>query len=186
MIPRLRSISSACGLTLLFCVGRPCSAYEVSGGVAAAAQASATNANYSASFTAGLPIIGTGQNVSYRLDESFWTSGGSLLVGVPVPDQLLPRVSRLYQNRPNPFGDGTTFVFDLSGDGGNTRPTRLDIFDVNGRLVRTLVDGVLAPGRHEAMWDAVGDGGRHVPTGIYLARFRSGVVVRTVRVVVVK
>jgi flagellar hook assembly protein FlgD len=50
---------------------------------------------------------------------------------------------------------------------------RLDVFDLRGRLVRTLVDGALTAGRHEVLWDGRSDAGQEQPSGVYLSRLRS-------------
>lgn len=71
---------------------------------------------------------------------------------------------------PNPFaGAGCiTYVLPVTG------PARLRVFDVNGRLVRTLEQGVLQAGRHEARWDGRDDAGVHLAPGLYLARLEAG------------
>ena len=46
----------------------------------------------------------------------------------------------------------------------------MKVYDVQGRLVRTLVDGNLAAGRHELRWNGVDDTGRAVPSGVYVVR----------------
>ena len=67
---------------------------------------------------------------------------------------------------PNPFNPRAVVAFSVPGAG----PATLGIYDVRGRLVRTLVDRALAPGRHEATWDGTDDAGRAQAAGTYLAR----------------
>jgi len=55
----------------------------------------------------------------------------------------------------------------LPAGGGRTT---LRLYDLAGRLVRTLVDEVLAEGEHETAWSGTDDGGRAVPAGSYLYR----------------
>ena len=74
----------------------------------------------------------------------------------------------LHQNRPNPFGPSTAVRFDLAGAG--PQPVRLEIFDVSGRLVRTLVDRSLPPGEFEVRWDGRTDRGEKVAAGVYFYR----------------
>jgi len=81
-----------------------------------------------------------------------------------------PRVTALYQNQPNPFNPQTTIRFDLAHDG----PVSLRVYDVAGRLVRTLVDGDRKAGRDAAVWNGLDDTGVPVPTGLYLYRLTSG------------
>ena len=67
---------------------------------------------------------------------------------------------------PNPFNPATTLRFSLPVGGR----IRLDVVDVAGRLVRKLLDGDFAAGRHEARWDGRDDTGRGVASGSYFAR----------------
>jgi flagellar hook assembly protein FlgD len=63
---------------------------------------------------------------------------------------------------------------------------RLAIFDVAGRLVRTLVDADLAAGAAEAQWDGRDAGGTAVGSGTYLARLESGGDAAVSRLVLVR
>jgi hypothetical protein len=83
---------------------------------------------------------------------------------------------------PNPFNPRTAIRFDLPKAGA----VRLSVFDVAGRLVRTLVDGGLAQGSHEYAWDGRDEAGRAVGSGSYLARLEFGGAVETVRMGLVR
>lgn len=76
---------------------------------------------------------------------------------------------RLFTQHPNPFNPRTTITFALTTEG----PVRLQVFDAKGRLVRTLVDGLVADGMHEVVWDGRDDDGRDVPSGVYFSRVES-------------
>ena len=89
---------------------------------------------------------------------------------------------RLHQNAPNPFNPQTTIAFDLPQQGA----VRLQVYDIAGRLVRTLIAADLAPGRHRAVWDGRDTQGRGVSSGSYLARLEFGHEVRTMRMGLVK
>lgn len=71
----------------------------------------------------------------------------------------------LYGARPNPFRPGGRIGFGLPRAGAVT----LEVFDVRGRLVETLVEGALPAGRHQLTWDAAG-----VAPGVYFVQLRSG------------
>ena len=71
---------------------------------------------------------------------------------------------------PNPFNPATTLGFHVDRDG----PVTLRVYDLQGRLVRTLVDGPLPAGRHQTRWDGRDRAGRTVPAGVYLARLDDG------------
>jgi Metallo-peptidase family M12B Reprolysin-like/FlgD Ig-like domain len=86
-------------------------------------------------------------------------------VAVPVPDAapLLARIA----NYPNPFNPQTRIDFVLEQAGRAS----VRIYDVQGRLVRTLVDGDLAAGAHTRQWRGLNDHGSEVASGVYLALF---------------
>ncbi|MBM3286735.1 MAG: T9SS type A sorting domain-containing protein [Candidatus Eisenbacteria bacterium] len=68
--------------------------------------------------------------------------------------------------RPNPFGDQTTIRYALPRDG----EIDLRVFDVNGRLVKTLFAGHRAGGWHQETWSSRNDAGMQVASGIYYCR----------------
>lgn len=82
---------------------------------------------------------------------------------VDAPDQFPFAPSLLQGNDPNPFVGMTTIHFDLP----RTGLVDLRIFDVGGRLVRSLQNGTLPAGSHHAIWDGRNDQGETVPSGIY-------------------
>jgi hypothetical protein len=88
----------------------------------------------------------------------------------PVDDKRLPTVFALAQSQPNPFRSTTSIHFDLPV----ATPVVLDVIDVQGRLVRRLVDGEFQPGFYEAVWDRVDGHGSRVGPGVYFYRIRAG------------
>ncbi len=104
------------------------------------------------------------------------------VVDVPEtgPVSSVPRV----WNAPNPFRRATTIHFALRSIEG----VSVDVFDVVGRRVRTLLhgDAVPAEGRGEVTWDARDEVGRRVPPGVYFYRVRSGSTVLTRHIVLVE
>jgi hypothetical protein len=76
----------------------------------------------------------------------------------------------LRQNHPNPFNPSTTISFTLPG---RTRVT-LAVYDVQGRLVRTLVDDMVGEGYQERSWDGKDAIGRPVGSGVYFYRLTAG------------
>jgi len=71
---------------------------------------------------------------------------------------------------PNPFNPSTIIRFTIPGEIG----TRLEIFDMRGRRVRTLLEERLTAGTHEVFWDGRDGGGGLLPSGVYLIRCRAG------------
>ena len=74
---------------------------------------------------------------------------------------------QLFPAYPNPFNPSTTIRFNVGVE--TLHATSLQIFDITGRVVETLVDGVIDPGEHEVVWDASG-----FSSGVYFAKFVSG------------
>jgi hypothetical protein len=72
---------------------------------------------------------------------------------------LIPEHFALYQNYPNPFNPVTTIQFSVE----TNSKTSLQIFDITGRLVETLVNENLEPGYHEITWNAT-----NVSSGVYI------------------
>ncbi|MFQ5599912.1 MAG: FlgD immunoglobulin-like domain containing protein [Candidatus Krumholzibacteriia bacterium] len=87
----------------------------------------------------------------------------------PDPD-VLPGRTSLHQNVPNPFNPMTEIRFDLARAGH----VELRIYDVAGRLVRTLTRGEYPPGIHRFVWDGHDDAGGRVASGVYLYRLEGG------------
>jgi len=80
-----------------------------------------------------------------------------------------PSAIMLHQNVPNPFNPATLIRFELPA---RTR-VRLAVFDVRGRLVRILVDGVLPAGGREIVWNGSDDNGKSVSSGVYFYRLET-------------
>ena len=93
----------------------------------------------------------------------------------PIPTAIEERAARpnsfvLHQNAPNPFNPSTVVSYELGQEGW----VELEIFDLLGRKVRTLVDERRGSGSHVAAWDGRDDRGAQVATGAYLYRLRAG------------
>jgi len=86
--------------------------------------------------------------------------------GSSVDPGAAPAAFRVEPNYPNPFNPSTTIEFALPA----RSHVSVKIFDVSGRLVRTLVDGVLDAQIHQAVWTGDDDGGRQVSSGVYFYR----------------
>jgi len=91
----------------------------------------------------------------------------------------LPPASLIRRTYPNPTGGDTRIDFVL-GTGGEVE---LSVYDVAGRLVRTLRLGVLAQGDHTAGWDGRDGSGSFVPSGVYFVRLKAGDLVTSTRVI---
>ena len=91
---------------------------------------------------------------------------------VGVGDSPVAPTAALFQNAPNPVSGAATHIRYRVPEGESYRRVTLMVFDLNGGLVRTLVDGEQPPGLHELRWDARDQTGRAVASGIYPYRLQ--------------
>ncbi len=99
-----------------------------------------------------------------------------------IDDGETPTIFALRQNSPNPFRDGTAMAFNLP----TPSRARLDIYNVAGRKIATVVDGDFPAGHHSVTWDGTGAGGRDVSAGIYFYRLEAGANQSTKKMIVLK
>lgn len=92
-----------------------------------------------------------------------------------VPFQLGPGV-------PNPLRSATTIPIETASDGS----LALNIFDAQGRIVRSLWNGFMPAGRHEFRWDGSDDFRRDVPGGVYFYQLEVGGVKQSRKAVVLR
>ena len=84
---------------------------------------------------------------------------------------VLPSESHLGLNYPNPFNPHTTIPLQVPASAG---PVRLQVFNLLGQPLKTLVAGPLAAGAHQVGWDGRDEQGRPVSTGVYVYRLETG------------
>ena len=94
---------------------------------------------------------------------------------------VFPERFELGQNYPNPFNPSTIIPYQLAA---STR-VRLEIFNILGQRVKTLVDGERTAGFHTARWDATDAAGQAVGAGIYFYRLKGGGVHLTRRMLLI-
>lgn len=98
-----------------------------------------------------------------------------------VPDGALAFAAAV-RAEPNPFNPATTLRFEVAAAGA----VRVEICDLRGRVVRALVDRVLAAGPAQVAWDGRDDRGAALPSGVYLARVSAGGVNGATKLVLAK
>ena len=135
---------------------------------------------YENSFAQRIPNILNG-GPSYSVDE--WTITGiavnSPVNGSPgtpgshisdpwvsVVDHFHPQTPELIQVYPNPFNAGTVISFHLLDSSHAT----VDVFDIQGKFVASLVNAEYAVGSHQIHWKGINASGGELPSGIYLVR----------------
>ena len=105
-----------------------------------------------------------------------------------IPESGEPAVSgqplrfALEQNAPNPFNPTTTIRLSLAQAG----ETQLDIYNMNGQLVRTLISGNMTAGAHELVWDGTDAVGNAIGSGVYIYRLTSVENVQVRRMVLIR
>jgi Glycosyl hydrolases family 32 N-terminal domain/FlgD Ig-like domain len=141
------------------------------------------------------------QTIRVRVDDRT-AATGSLAVEVapppppppPPPPDYFPDPIEGFENRRDdprgivlrsiihgPYGARPTFLIEMTAEA----PVRLDLYDLQGRLVRNLALRQLPVGATLVEWDGRDAHGAHARPGVYFARMTTGLVVRTARVVVV-
>ena len=104
-------------------------------------------------------------------------SGAEIAVDVDEPAFQLPRFFRLGQNYPNPFNASTRIRYELP----EQAQVKLDIYDILGRKVTTIEEGMRPAGYHQVLWIADA-----VPSGIYFYRLKTGDYVDAKKMLLVK
>jgi len=99
-----------------------------------------------------------------------------------VDDGALPYAFALSQNHPNPFNPVTTIEYHLP----RRSNVRIDIYNLIGQKVRTLVDGEESAGSYSITWDGTSSSGEAISTGVYFYRFQAGDHVETKKMLLLK
>lgn len=105
-------------------------------------------------------LCGVRSGAVYRLSD--WSGEVTLN---PVPPVLV-----LLQNRPNPFNPVTTLKYAVPAEA----PVKLHVYDLQGRLVRVIIDQAQERGWHESLWDGRAGDGRSVASGLYFYKLQVG------------
>ena len=112
--------------------------------------------------TVQLDIFDLGSDEHLFLDVNFYAGMVDITKDIIKPKQFL-----LFPAYPNPFNPVTTIRFNIPVE--MQHATTLQLFDINGRPIESLVNRVLQAGQHEIEWSASG-----MPSGVYFAELVSG------------
>lgn len=135
---------------------------------------SSASGSYIVSGTVGQPDAGALTGGTYALAGGFWLGGGALSgveEGHPAQDGgASTLVTGMSPVAPNPMRGSTLLSFRLA------RPevVRLEVFNVRGEKVRTLVQGPRTGGSYQIVWDGGDEQGTEAASGLYLIRFAAG------------
>lgn len=111
-----------------------------------------------------------------------WGEARSLTVRVHGSSAPPPARFAFFESRPNPFKDVTALRYELPA----ATPVQIEVFDLSGRRLRTLIDRTESAGRHEALWDGTDEAGNTAASGVYFYRFRAGEFVASRKLVLLK
>ncbi|MDK9699602.1 MAG: T9SS type A sorting domain-containing protein [bacterium] len=109
------------------------------------------------------------------------TSGDNVGVAEPGSSEL-PQMVDIGNNYPNPFNPTTTISYSMPKRGN----VEVNVFDLQGRLVRNLLQAEQMPGEHQVMWDSRNDVGAPVSSGTYFYQVRVDGVSGTKQMILLK
>jgi len=109
-------------------------------------------------------------------------AGGEEIFSLFQYARLIPLKAHLKQNWPNPFNPSTRIEFTLP----SAQNLRLNIYDVNGKLIRRLVDTKVSRGVNIVEWDGKNDKGKSVNSGVYYYRILSGKFSETKKMILLR
>jgi hypothetical protein len=127
--------------------------------------------NYKINDAIGQPSpVGVSGSINYSVSSGFW-GGGFIITYVHDPyNDAIPDKFALFQNYPNPFNPSTTISFDLPTE----CTVSINIYDINGRQIKTHTSSRYTAGSHQIQWDGRDDRGNPVASGIYVYRINAG------------
>ena len=95
---------------------------------------------------------------------------------------VIPKSFALQQNYPNPFNPSTNIVYELPVGAR----VKLEVFNMLGQKVRTLVQKDQAIGQHQIQWDGKDDSGFKVGSGVYIYRLDAGTFTESRKMLMIK
>jgi hypothetical protein len=93
-----------------------------------------------------------------------------------------PELAMAVSNAPNPFNPETTIRFSLPASGLAT----VEIFNIKGQKVRTLMHEPKNPGSHSLIWNGKNDQGKSCSSGVYFCRIQQAQQSRTIKMALLK
>ncbi len=136
-----------------------------------------SNSNNRVISTAGQTVIGVASNSSNINKAGFWYQAGDIVTGVEQVSNTLPKEFKLQQNYPNPFNPSTTIEFALP----KRTSVKLQVFDLLGRKIMTLLDEELQPGEYKVTFEAEG-----LPSSVYFYHIQAEGFVHTKKLILLK
>jgi hypothetical protein len=95
-----------------------------------------------------------------------------------------PKKYGLYQNYPNPFNPETLINYNIGGTGSQF--VALEIYNLIGQKVKTLVNQKQPPGEYKVDWDGTNNSGLQAPTGIYFYKIKTNKYIKTKKMLLMR
>jgi hypothetical protein len=111
-----------------------------------------------------------------------WASCSFYPVSISLSNQSIPDEYTLFPNYPNPFNPSTTISFFLP----EAQLVNLEIFDSNGRKIRSMINESKHAGFHQLSWDGSNEQGKPAVSGLYIFRIRAGGFVNSRKMLLLK
>ena len=120
-------------------------------------------------YALGVTVLGNVAVVACRTNLGFYDLSG-VMTDLPEINAPLPEATMLLSNYPNPFNSSTNIQLVVKTDSH----VQLEVFDILGRKVSTLIDQQMVAGNHLFSWHGVDDNGQPVASGRYYVTARIG------------
>ncbi len=144
-----------------------------------------TNAVFTLQYTAPTPAVNYNGIVIISSNDP---NNPAVMLNVEVSpyvsndDPHTPANTALKGNYPNPFNPETAIRFSTKESG----PVRLNIYNIKGQLIKSLVDSNLPSGSHTVIWNGKDESGRSVSSGVYLYRMETPSYTKTMKMMLMK
>jgi len=121
-----------------------------------------------------------GASCQFALDDIYWSGGGALIT--VLNKNILSDEFIVNDNYPNPFNPVTSITYQIPFDAD----VNITIYDMNGRVIKTLLDGKQSAGHKSILWNAKDNKNELVSAGIYLYTIKAGNYRKTRKMVLIK
>lgn len=105
--------------------------------------------------------------------EGTWTDG-------------LPTKGSFLKIYPNPFNRAASISYKVNAESNRGIPVYLKIYNITGKLVRTLVDKNMVSGTYTCGWDGMDDNNQRIPSGVYFSRLDAGQAILTNKLILLR
>jgi len=140
------------------------SQYQINRGVLNNGADHISGNNLNMTSTLGQHLIGSTENSTHHMHIGFWYTVDWIISDLENPDDLVPIKYELFQNYPNPFNPVTHIRYALP----KPDHVKIEVYNLLGQRVVTLVNRRMPPGYHDVTFDAL-----TLPSGFYVYRLQT-------------